>query len=362
MSMTTDTTTTTTRTTEQFCERLLEMYNGAAISLMISIGHRTGLFDTMANMMPASTDQIAAAARLDERYVREWLGAMAVGGIVDYDQATDSYWLPREHAAALTRAATPNNMASISQWFAVLGGVEDKIVERFRTGGGLCYKDYNRFHEVMAEESGQTTVAALMETILPIAPGMMERMTAGARVLDVGCGSGAALMEMARNFPASRFVGFDMCEEAVQAGKAEAARRGLTNVTLATADASKINAVGEFDMITAFDAIHDQARPDRVLKNIHRALKTDGVFLMQDIHSSSHVHGNMDNPLAPFIYTISCMHCMSVSLGQDGMGLGAAWGEELALSMLREAGFRNIDVRELSHDILNTYFVCRKDA
>jgi ubiquinone/menaquinone biosynthesis C-methylase UbiE len=350
----------TTRTTDQFCERLLTMYNGAALSMMISIGHRTALFDTMTEMPPATSEEIAQTANLDERYVREWLGAMVTGGIVDYDATMDNYMLPPEHAAALTRAASPNNMASIAQWFAVLGGVEDKILERFRSGGGLCYKDYHRFHEVMAEESDQTTVAALMDTILPVVPGIVERLRSGATVLDVGCGSGMALIEMARNFPASRFVGYDMCEDAVNAGTAEIRRKGLTNVVLVRKDVADMEFSERFDMVTAFDAIHDQARPDVVLKNIARALKPDGVFLMQDIRGSSHVHRNMENPLAPFIYTISCMHCMSVSLGQNGMGLGAAWGEELALCMLRDTGFRDIEVRELPHDILNSYYICHK--
>src|SRR5690606_8396720 len=124
-------------------------------------------------------------------------------------------------------------------------------------------------------------------------------------------------------------------------------------------DAAKITDTGMYDFIATFDAIHDQAAPDKVLANIRRALKQNGVYLMQDIRSSSNVEQNMDNPLAPFIYTVSCVHCMSVSLAQGGMGLGAAWGEELALQMLSEAGFNSVDVRYLEHDAMNSYYIAR---
>ena len=106
-----------------------------------------------------------------------------------------------------------------------------------------------------------------------------------------------------------------------------------------------------------FDAVHDQAEPARVLSNIERALKDEGVYFMQDIAGSSHVHNNMDHPVGPLLYTTSCMHCMSVSLAQDGKGLGAMWGKELATDMLKEAGFTKIEIKELPHDPTNYYYI-----
>jgi 2-polyprenyl-3-methyl-5-hydroxy-6-metoxy-1,4-benzoquinol methylase len=113
----------------------------------------------------------------------------------------------------------------------------------------------------------------------------------------------------------------------------------------------------QHDLITAFDAIHDQARPDKVLAAIAKALKPNGTFLMQDIAASSHMHKNCDHPAGPFLYTISCMHCMTVSLAQNGAGLGAMWGEEQAREMLHAAGFSRIDVKKLPHDFQNSYFI-----
>jgi SAM-dependent methyltransferase len=341
----------------QFAEQLLGVFNNAATALMISVGHRTRLFDVMAEMEPASSQQIADAARLNERYVREWLGAMLTGGIVDYDPSTDHYWLPADRAAFLTRAATPNNLASVAQWVAVLGGVEDQVVDAFWHGRGIPYSEYHRFHEVMAEESGQTVVAGLDEHILPLVPGLEGRLERGIDVVDVGCGRGKALLHLAERFPRSRFVGIDVSQQALAGAIAEATDRGLRNVQFRCVDAAQWEAVGAYDLVLAFDAIHDQPAPDRVLRNIRQSLRPDGLFLMQDIAAATPVHENLQHPVGSFIYTISCMHCMSVSLAGGGPGLGAAWGKELALEMLANAGFGPVEVKQLPHDIMNYYYL-----
>ena len=215
----------------------------------------------------------------------------------------------------------------------------------------------------MAEDSGQTIVVALEDQILPLVPGLVERLTAGIEVLDVGCGSGKAINKLARLFPASRFTGYDFSPEAIATATAEAVASGLTNAHFQVKDAAKIDEVERYDLITTFDAIHDQARPDVVLHNIYQALRCNGgVYLMQEIRAESHVSGNLDHPLAPFLYTISCMHCMTVSLAEGGMGLGTMWGREQALSMLQQAGFKSIERQALPHDIMNDYYIIRKGA
>ncbi|MBM4259788.1 MAG: methyltransferase domain-containing protein [Deltaproteobacteria bacterium] len=267
-------------TVEEFSHHMLTVLNHGAIALMLSIGHRTGLFDTMAELPASTSGQIARAAGLQERYVREWLGAMVTGRIVTYDAASDSYKLPPEHAASLTRAATPNNMAMFMQYIPLLGAVEDAIVECFRHGGGVPYAAFPRFQHVMAEESSQTVAAALVDAILPLAPGIIEALRSGIEVLDVGCGRGHALNMMAKAFPQSRFTGYDFSKEGIAAGKTEAHAWGLTNVRFAVKDMATMEDHERYGLITAFDAIHDQAKPRDVLKRIASALKPDGIFLM----------------------------------------------------------------------------------
>lgn len=345
---------------DAFGGRLLGILNNAGLSLMISIGHRTGLFDTMAALPPADAATIAGVAKLNERYVREWLGAMTVGRIVAHDPVAGTYHLPAEHAALLTRAASPNNVAAFMQYTALLGNVEESIIRCFREGGGVPYSEFRRFHDVMAEDSGQTIVAALFDHVLPLVPGLIERLERGIDVLDLGCGRGVALAAMARRFPRSRFVGIDFSNEAIAWATRQVKEDCLANLRYEVRDAALIDHVNAFDFIATFDAVHDQAKPDRVLGNIARALRPDGVYLMQDIHASSTHHGDMDHPAGPFLYTVSTMHCMTVSLAAGGRGLGTMWGRQTARQMLTEAGFKQVRIERLAHDFQNDYYIVTK--
>jgi ubiquinone/menaquinone biosynthesis C-methylase UbiE len=349
--------------TEAFAGQLLGMLNQGALALMVSIGHRTGLFDAMSDLPPSDSTGIAAQAGLDERYVREWLGAMVTGGVVDYDHTTGRYRLPAFRSALLTRAATPDNIAVFAQYIGLLGQVEDRVVECFRNGGGVPYECYPRFHEVMAEDSGQTVLGALDGHILPLVPGLVARLGQGIRVLDVGCGRGRALLQLAARYPRSQFTGYDLSEAALREARDRAADLGLPNLTFECRDLTAFDETAEdaaFDLVTAFDAIHDQAAPQRVLNGIRRSLKPSGTFLMQDIRASSQLEKNIDHPLGPMLYTLSTMHCMTVSLAQGGAGLGTMWGEELARQMLHEAGFGAVEVHQLAHDMQNSFYVAHK--
>lgn len=348
------------KSTDDFADWLLGIINGGSLALMISIGHRTELFDTLTDLPPSTSEQIAQAAGLNERYVREWLGAMVTGRVLMYDPDQNTYTLPSAYAAVLTRAASPDNIAAFTQYIPLLGSVEDAIIDCFYNGGGVPYSQFKRFHPVMAEDSGQTVVAALTEHILPLVPGLEAALQQGIDVLDLGCGSGRALNKLAKLFPNSRFFGIDISESAIATAREECQYRGLSNVQFDIQDAATFEAVDRYDLITTFDAIHDQAHPDRVLSNIRQALKPDGIYLMQDIRAASNVAGNLNHPAGPFLYTISCMHCMTVSLAQGGMGLGAVWGEEKALEMLKAAGFSQVTIKQLAHDFQNSYYIVRK--
>jgi 2-polyprenyl-3-methyl-5-hydroxy-6-metoxy-1,4-benzoquinol methylase len=225
------------------------------------------------------------------------------------------------------------------------------------------YESYPRFHAVMAEDSAQSVGSSLESHILPLVPGLADRLKRGIRVLDVGCGSGRIMIRFAELFPASTFHGFDLSREAIEAGRAAAAEKGLRNVTFTPRDVTDFHETAEpegYDLIATFDAIHDQARPLNVLRGIHRALKAGGVYLMQDIKGSSEVQKNLDHPIGTFLYAVSCMHCMTVSLAQGGEGLGAMWGEEKTRDYLAWAGFRSVDKHELAHDIQNNWYVVRR--
>jgi SAM-dependent methyltransferase len=344
---------------QPFSARLLGLLNAGATTLLLSVGHRTGLFDQLADGEARTSAEIAHRARLQERYVREWLNGMTVAGIVGHDPVTRRYHLPAEHAACLSRRSPSDNLAAFAQYIPLLGAVEDRILGCFTDGGGLRYEDYGRFHAVMAEDSGQGVVPALLSHILPLADGLVRRLERGCDVLDVGCGAGRALLVLARHFPRSRFTGYDLCEEALALGAAQAAEEGLTNLRFVQRDATGLDHQHDFDLVTAFDAIHDQKEPALVLAHLRRALRPGGVFLMVDIAGWSRVERNHDHPLGPLLYTISLFHCMAVSLGQGGRGYGAMWGQDAAQALLAQAGFHDISIHRLAHDPQNAYFVCR---
>ena len=347
----------------RFSERLLRALNDGALCLMISIGHRSGLFDALRDLPPGTSAEIAATTGLQERYVREWLGAMATGGVVEVEPSTGRYRLPPEHAAALTRASGADNMAVFAQYIPVLGAVEDQMLECFRKGGGVPYESYPRFHELMAEDSGQSVLSSLESHVLPLAEGLEDSLAKGLDALDVGCGRGRVFIRLAELYPASRFLGIDLSEEAVSDARAEAQRRGANNVRFLARDLSDFDRTADpeaFDLVTTFDAVHDQGRPLQVLRGIHRTMRPDGLYLMQDIRASSRVYENLEHPIGTFLYTVSCLHCMTVSLAQGGEGLGAMWGEHLTREYLRRAGFREIQTQQLAHDIQNNWYLVRK--
>lgn len=344
-----------------FEERMIGALNEAGMLLMMSIGHRTGLLASLHDAPPLTAEALARRTGLHERYVREWLGAMVAAGVVTMDPEQGTYVLPPEHAALLTGHGDAN-LAVYAQFVPMMGQVEDDVIRCFREGGGVPYESYPRFHEIMAEDSGQTVLSALFDHILPLAPELPGRLESGIRVLDVGCGRGRALMMLAERYPRSRFLGYDLSPEAVQWAAQQAREKGLENLDFEVRDLSDFDRTAPpraFDLITTFDAIHDQARPQSVLAGIRRALADDGIYLAQDIRASSAHHENVDHPLGAFLFSLSVMHCMTVSLAQGGEGLGTMWGRQKALEYMQSAGFGRVDVHELEHDIQNDYFVCR---
>lgn len=346
--------------TEAFAGHIIGMLNGGMTALMISVGHRTGLFDQLASLPPATSQEIARATGFNERYVREWLGNMTTARIIEHDAAKGTYWLPAEHAASITRAAGPGNLATFAEFVSQLGMVEDGIVTVFQKGGGVPYSEFPRFQEMMAGLSAQIFDATLLDVVVPLVPGLRARLEAGAEVADIGCGQGHGINLLARAFPASRFAGYDFSPEGVAAGRAEAKSMGLTNAEFEERDVTLLGEQSRFDFITAFDSIHDQAHPRKVLRGIYEALKPGGVFLMVDIAAKSAHSENMEHPLAPAFYAISTFHCMTVSLALGGEGLGTMWGEQKARELLSEAGFRDVEMKHVEGDIMNAYYVCTK--
>lgn len=343
--------------TQAFARKLFGLYTSGILTLLVQIGSATGLFEAAAQGAGTS-EEIARRAGLDERYVREWLAAMAAGGIVEYDAVSLRFTLPAEHAVCLTGTSS-RNLAPGSQTLPMLAKRLPRVIECFRSGGGVPYSEFRPdFTEAQDASWRLLYDGLLIKGFLPAVKGLPERLRAGIQVADLGCGTGHAINLMAREYPASIFTGYDLGEDAIARARAEARRMDLTNARFEVLDVTRLPDEPKFDLITSFDAIHDQRDPAAVLGRAAAALASDGVYLMIEPRASSNLEDNLANPFAPYIYGMSVLHCMTVSLAAGGAGLGTAWGEQMARRMLTEAGFTAIEVVDAPGP-QNSIFICR---
>jgi SAM-dependent methyltransferase len=342
---------------QAFTGKVLGMIAGGVSAFMIDLGLRTGLFEAASGAGPLTSGELAVRAGLDERYVREWLAAMTTAGVFRLDG--ERFELPAAHAVCLS-GETSRNVAPRTQMVGFLGQHLGSVARAFRDGAGVPYLAFRPGFTTLMDRLNRFRYDQLLVSgYLTAADGLIERLGAGIAVADIGCGSGHCLNIMAAAFPQSSFVGFDIAGDAIADGAAEAARLGLSNARFEVRDVTGLPAA-TFDLITAFDAIHDQAAPDLVLRRAREALAGDGVFLAIDVKASSDLAGNLDHPLGPYLYGVSVMHCLSVSLADGGPGLGTMWGRELATRMFHDAGFTTVEERPAPpQDAINTIYVCK---
>jgi SAM-dependent methyltransferase len=343
---------------QEFARKLFGHYTSGMVTMMVDIGHKTGLFEAAAKGAGTS-DEIAARAGLDARYVREWLAAMATSGIMEYDAGSRTFVLPPEHAACLTGTSS-RNLAAGSQSLAMLAKRLASVAECFRSGGGVPYSEFRPDFTAYMDASWRLLYDGLLiKSFLPLVKGLPERLSTGMRVADLGCGTGHAINVMAREYPRSDFIGYDIAEDAIERARAEARAMSLPNARFEVSDVTRVPSEPKFDLITSFDAIHDQRDPAAVLRCAAAALAPDGIYLAMEPRASSNLEDNIGNPFAPWLYGISVLHCMTVSLAEGGAGLGTAWGEQTARRFLAEAGFTSVEVVEAPGP-QNSVYICRR--
>ncbi len=344
---------------KQFGGQMMSIYTGSIFSNLIEIGHRTDLFEAVAQG-PGTSLEISERARLNERYVREWLGAMSVADVMEYKAETAVYTLPPEHALLLTGQSS-RNLAPVSRFLNSMSRQVTGLVDSFRNGGGIPYEAYQPELACDIDQACRFIFDDLLISgFIGAVEGLTKRLQEGIRVLDIGCGTGHVSNLLAQAFPKSTFYGYDISKDGIQAAQAEATAMSLTNVHFEVRDVTKLPSAMQFDLITAFDAIHDQKDPDVVLKQINQVLTPDGTYMMVEFKFSSNLEDNIGNPFAPMYYGISVMHCLTVSLAVDGAGLGTIWGEQSARKMLAEAGFTQVEVLEAPRP-QNAIYVCHKE-
>ncbi|XP_787047.4 uncharacterized protein LOC581977 [Strongylocentrotus purpuratus] len=349
-------------TPPEFAHRMMKTINAATITLALSLGCETGLFNVIATQKePQTSKQIAESAGMKERYVREWLGSMVVARIVDMDPDNQTYFVPESRRPFLTNG--PCNIVAFSGLVPMLCQAYDSVLGCFKEDGpqGVPYSQYPRFHRFMDHMSRKMHDNSLIQDMIPSITGLVDMLETNVSVLDLGCGQGHATMLMAQRFPGCTFYGLDISQKAIAEARAEAARLSLTNCKFMVQDVATLphTWTNTFQLVTCFDAFHDMADPEGVLRETRRVMIDGGLLLMMEVNVHSSPHKNVGNPRAIDGYVISMLHCTPVSMYFGGPGLGTMWGKENASEMLKKHGFGDITMKP-SKDRFNVLITGKK--
>jgi 2-polyprenyl-3-methyl-5-hydroxy-6-metoxy-1,4-benzoquinol methylase len=345
---------------EKMAFRAIGDMSGAFTMALAYIGDRLGIFRTLAEAGPLTSEELARQTSLQERYIREWLKAMVTSEYVNYDPAARKFFMTDEQAFVLVNEDSP---------FFVGGGIQmttpttlqvHKLMEAFKNGGGVSYAELGPDVLEGTERFFRPGyVNFLTSDWLPAVPGLADRLKAGISVADVGCGAGQALIQMAKAYPNSRFTGIDNDAASIEKAKQNAAAEGVAQkVNFLQLSADQVPAEPKYDLICAFDCIHDMVNPRGALKAIRGALKDDGVYLWTEPNASDRLEENI-NPIGRIFSTISTLHCMTVSLAHGGEGLGTVIGENGARALAEEAGFSHFEKLPINNPF-NQFFALAK--
>jgi SAM-dependent methyltransferase len=344
----------------EFTGRVLADSAAAATIVLAALGDRTGLFKDLAKAGPATSGELASRAGLCERYVREWLGGMFAAGYLDYDETQQRYALPAEHVPTLAAEPGPAFFGGVHQ--ELIGAIQryDQVAEAFRRGGGVRPADLHP--DVWAGTSrftAQWHQNMLVQQWLPLVPQTTAKLEAGARVGDVGCGTGQALIALARAFPAITGTGYDAHPPSIEQARRAAAEAGLADrISYEVLDAAA-GLPESFDLITTFDVVHDAVDPLRLLRSIRDALRPGGRYLCLEINCSSQATENV-GPIATLLYGFSVLYCMTTSLAEGGEGLGTLGLPEPALrDLAARAGYVHVRRVEMDNPFNSLYELTR---
>lgn len=344
-----------------FARRVFDQMSGLVVSGMIYLGHHLGLYRAMQDAGPLSSAELARRTNLHERWVREWLRGQAAAGLIDYE-GDDRFSLSPVAALVLANEQSPAYAAGAFAALPSQMAVLERLLGSFETGLGLPYDAFG--HEGARGIEGMLAPwfrTMLVPAALPRLEGVVEKLTAGAKVADIGCGTGVAVIEMARAFPRSTFHGYDISKHALAHAEANRREAGVDNVTFHDPTAEPLPEDGSFDFVTAFDCIHDMTHPLEVMQAVRRALKPDGTWLIVDINARPTFEDNLrDNPMAAMLYGFSVLSCMSSGLSHpEGAGLGTlGFSEPVAREMTRRAGFTRFRRHDFDNPI-NAYYEVR---
>ena len=346
---------------KEFAKQVFGALGGAMTSTMIYLGDRMGLYRALAGLGAASSDELAQATGLDERWLREWLYQQGAAGVLQH-RDDGRFALSEEGVAVLADEAHPAFGAGFFSQLPSLVGVAERLPEAFRTGVGLPYDALGRDGAAGIERGLAPWFRALLvPMVLPAVADVTSRLRAGAVAADVGCGAGVALIEMAKAFPASEFHGYDISRHALERAEANRRAAGAENVRFHHAGEDPLPAKPRFAFVTCFDCLHDMTDPAATMRAIRAAILPDGIWLIADIKArASYAENVAKNPMAAMMYGTSVLTCMSSALSEPGgLGLGTlGFHEGLAREMAKQAGFERFETLDFGHPV-NAFYAVR---
>jgi SAM-dependent methyltransferase len=335
-------------------------FGGALIMALAYAGDRLGLFRVLSDGRSRTSQDLAREAGLHERYVREWASALFASGYLTYDPRGATFALSPEQAAVFTDEASPFFSAGSYLYAEACVRQLPRLMDAFRQGGGIPFADFGpEISEAIQKMFANGYRDAVAAQWVPAIPGLVERLERGGRVAEVGCGGGRALLSLAAAFPASNFVGYDLDQTSLERARASAAEAGLSErARFEQRRAEQLPEAEEFDLIMAFNCVHDMTHPVDALKGVRRALAPHGSFLWSEARASDRLEDNV-GVLARNMYAASCMHCMTVALTDDGAGLGVVVGESTIRELAAQSGFSSCSPLGVEHAFHSLYVLKR---
>ncbi|HEY7932719.1 MAG TPA: class I SAM-dependent methyltransferase [Solirubrobacteraceae bacterium] len=328
---------------EQFMGQFVGDLGAAMTAPLVVIGDKLGLYKAMADGEPVTPRELAERTDCRERYIREWLCQQAASGYVEYEADGGTFRLPAEQAMALADEDSPAFIPGAFQLVAAVVKDEPQIAERFRSGEGFGWHEHH--HDLFAGTERffrPGYLANLVESWLPSLDGVLEKLSAGARVADIGCGHGASTILMAKAFPASTFVGSDYHEGSIEAARAAAERAGAADRVSFEVASAKDFGGGPFDLVCVFDALHDMGDPVGAARHVREQLAADGTWMVVEPFAGDAIEENL-NPVGRIFYGGSTMLCTPASLSQEvGLALGAQAGQKRLTEVLNDGGFSRV--------------------
>lgn len=338
-----------------------DLATASAVAL-VHVGDRVGLFRAMAGAGALSREQLEQRTGIHPRYLEEWLATMYCAGYVEHDAAADTWQLPDEHAAFFADPRSEYYLGGLFKGAPALIGMAPKLAEAFETGQGIPFQAYGDGEPLAIEQMNRPVYEArLVRQWLPQLPAVVQRLEAGARMLDLGCGTGVVAILVAQAFPKARVEGWDFDARTIEIARENAARAEVADrVRFVQRSATTLERDGEgWDFVTTFDVMHDLPDPPGVLRRIRTALAEGGTYLMVEPKVAGRLADDVPNPFARMLHGLSCLHCVPTSLAQGGPGLGACWGETRARLAVQEAGFGSFKALPVKSPVQAFYEIAR---